>query len=115
MATPPAREQLDPLRMGERYTAQSITDRRKLHILDPHVVCKATEHIPEMIALIERLIAKGHAYVAADGVYFDTTTFPGYGTRLNPEPPDTREAGAPAEINPTTPHPFHFPPCPPPN
>ena len=61
-----------------------------------------------MIALIERLIAKGNAYVAADGVYFDTTTFPGYGTRLNPEPPDERQAGARVEVNPNKRHAFDF-------
>lgn len=100
MAVGARREQLDPLAMAERYTAQFMVDRRKLHILDPQVVAKATQHIPEMIALIERLIANGNAYVAADGVYFDTKTFPGYGTRLNPEPPDQREAGARVEVNP---------------
>ncbi len=102
------REGLDPLKMAERYTAQFMEDRRKLAILDPHVVAKATEHIPEMIALIERLIAKGNAYVAADGVYFDTTTFPGYGTRLNPEPPDERQAGARVEVNPNKRNAFDF-------
>jgi cysteinyl-tRNA synthetase len=61
-----------------------------------------------MIALIERLIAKGHAYVAADGVYFDTKTFPGYGTRLNPEPPETRQAGARVEVNPNKRNTFDF-------
>ena len=108
MAIAAAREHLDPLQMAERYTAQFMTDRRRLNILDPHVVCKATEHIPEMIALIERLIANGHAYAASDGVYFDTTTFPGYGTRLNPEPPDSREAGARVEVNPNKRNPFDF-------
>jgi cysteinyl-tRNA synthetase len=102
------REGLDPLAMAERYTQQFMIDRRKLNILDPHVVAKATEHIPQMVALIERLIAKGNAYVAADGVYFDTTTFPGYGTRLNPEPPDSREAGARVEVNPNKRHAFDF-------
>jgi cysteinyl-tRNA synthetase len=108
MAVGAEREHLDPLKMAERYTAQFMVDRRKLHILDPHVVAKATEHIPEMIALIQRLLAKGHAYVAADGVYFDTTTFPGYGTRLNPEPPDERQAGARVEVNPNKRHTFDF-------
>jgi cysteinyl-tRNA synthetase len=102
------REGLDPLAMAERYTAQFMVDRRKLQILDPHVVAKATAHIPEMIALIERLIAKGNAYVAADGVYFDTKTFPGYGTRLNPEPPDERQAGARVEVNPNKRNAFDF-------
>src|SRR5216683_6797310 len=56
MAIGARREGLDPLAMAERYTAQFMIDRRKLNIGDPHVIAKATEHIPEMIALIERLI-----------------------------------------------------------
>jgi cysteinyl-tRNA synthetase len=108
MAVGARREGLDPLAMAERYTAQFMVDRRRLNILDPHVVAKATEHIPEMIALIERLIATDHAYAAADGVYFDTKTFPGYGTRLNPEPPDERQAGARVEVNPNKRNAFDF-------
>ena len=108
MALAAQREHLDPLAMAEKYTDQFMVDRRKLNIRDPHIIAKATEHIPEMIALIERLISKGHAYVAPDGVYFDTTTFPGYGTRLNPEPPDSREAGARVEVNPHKRNPFDF-------
>jgi len=108
MAVGAQREGLDPLAMAERYTAQFMIDRRRLNILDPHVVAKATEHIPEMIALIERLIAKGNAYVAADGVYFDTKTVAGYGTRLNPEPPDERQAGARVEVNPNKRNAFDF-------
>ena len=102
------REHVDPLVVAERYTKQFFIDRAKLNILEPKIVPKATEHIPEMIALIERLIAKGHAYVAADGVYFDTKTFPGYGTRLNPESPETRQAGARVEVNPNKRNTFDF-------
>jgi cysteinyl-tRNA synthetase len=101
-------EQLPPLAIAEKYTRLFLEDRHKLNILDPHVMPKATDHIPEMIALIERLIAKGHAYVAADGVYFDTSTFPGYGSRLNTEPLDERQAGARVEVNPNKRHPFDF-------
>jgi len=108
MAIGARREGIDPLAMAEKYTEQFMIDRRKLSILDPHVIAKATEHIAEMVALIDRLIANGHAYVAADGVYFDTTTFPGYGTRLNAEPPDERQAGARVEVNPNKRHPFDF-------
>ena len=108
MAVTARRLHVDPLVLAERYTTQFMIDRRRLNILDPHVVAKATDHIPEMIALIERLIAKGSAYAAADGVYFDSTTFPGYGTRLNPEPPDERKAGARVEVNPNKRHPFDF-------
>ena len=102
------RERKDPQALAEMYTRQFFEDRHKLNILDPHVICKATEHIPHMIRLIERLLATGHAYVAADGVYYDVTTFPGYGTRLNAEPPDERVAGARIEVNPNKRHPFDF-------
>jgi len=108
MAVGAEREHLDPLAMAERYTAQFMVDRRKLNIMDPQVVARATRHVPEMIALIEQLIANGHGYVAPDGVYYDTKTFPGYGTRLNPEPPDQREAGARVEVNPNKRNPFDF-------
>ena len=108
MAVTARREHVDPLVLAERYTKQFFIDRAKLNILEPRVVSKATDHIPEMIALIERLIATGHAYVAEDGVYFDTTTFAGYGMRLNPEPPDKREAGARVEVNPNKRNTFDF-------
>src|SRR6476660_3866050 len=108
MAIGARRENVDPLVIAERYTKQFFIDRAKLNILEPKIVAKATDHIPEMIALIERLIAKGNAYVAADGVYFDTTTFPGYGTRLNPESPETRQAGARVEVNPNKRSTFDF-------
>jgi len=102
------RENVDPLTIAAKYTAKFMDDRHKLNILDPHVMPKATDHIPDMIRLIERLIEKGNAYVAPDGVYFDTTSFPGYGTRLNAEPPDERQAGARVEVNPNKRHPFDF-------
>jgi cysteinyl-tRNA synthetase len=42
-------------------------------------LCRATDHIPEQIALIKRLEDKGFTYRTSDGVYFDTVKFPGYG------------------------------------
>ena len=101
-------EHLSPLAIAEKYTRIFLEDRHKLNILDPHIMPKATDHIPDMIVLIERLIAKGHAYVAPDGVYFDTSTLSGYGTRLTTEPPDERQAGARVEVNPNKRHPFDF-------
>ena len=98
----------EPLEIAAMYTKQFLADRRKLNILDPHVMPKATEHIGPMIELITRLIEKGNAYVAPDGVYFDVATFPGYGTRLNAEPPDERQAGARVEVNENKRHPYDF-------
>src|SRR2546425_3456550 len=97
-----------PLEIASEFTRLFMEARRKLNVLEPHVMSKATDHIPDMIELIKRLIEKGNAYVAADGVYFDTTTFPGYGTRLNPEPPEARKDGARVEVNPNKRSRFDF-------
>jgi len=53
-------------------------DIEKLNIEPPAVKCRATEHVPEMIALVEKLVANGHAYETRQAVYFDVTTFPTY-------------------------------------
>jgi cysteinyl-tRNA synthetase len=71
-------------------------DRHYLRIEDAEVYPKATEHIPEMIALVERLLERGVAYLADDGsVYFAIGRFPPYGrlSRL-----DTREIKTGARV-----------------
>jgi len=57
-----------------------------LGLLEPTHSPHATEHIPDMIALVESLITKGHAYQAEDGsanVFFDTSSWPSYGELTN--------------------------------
>jgi cysteinyl-tRNA synthetase len=61
------------------YTDHFYTTMDALNVLRPTVICKATEHIPEQISLIQKLIANGHAYETPEAVYFDVMTFPGYG------------------------------------
>ena len=71
-------------------------DREYLRIESAESYPRATEFIPQMIALVERLIARGVAYLAEDGsVYFAIGRFPGYGklSRL-----DTREVKAGARV-----------------
>ncbi len=61
------------------YTQEFFRDLDSLNIRRAHIIPRATETIPDMIALIERLIAKKHAYVAADGsVYYSIQSFPDY-------------------------------------
>jgi cysteinyl-tRNA synthetase len=60
------------------YTEQWLRDRRRLRCLDAEVYCKATEHVPQQIALAQALEARGHTYRIADGLYFDVSTFPRY-------------------------------------
>ena len=65
--------------IAERYTKAFIDDMHAVGVLDPDVRPKATEEIPEMIELVQRLIDTGHAYEAAGDVYFSVRSFPEYG------------------------------------
>ena len=66
--------------ISERYIAECKKDMEGMNILPATKNPKATEEIDGMIQMIEELIEKGHAYVAADGtVYFDVTSDPSYG------------------------------------
>ena len=71
------------LEVAEFYTAAFMRDIDALNIRRPDVICKATEHIPDMIALIEKLEANGHTYSAGGNLYYDISTFPGYGRLAN--------------------------------
>ena len=61
------------------YTDAFFADEKALNIKRPNVVCKATDHIQEMIALIKRLEEKGHTYTAGGNVYFSIDTIDDYG------------------------------------
>lgn len=81
-----AREQKKtPGEIADFYTKAFLADLKSMHVKTPNVICKASDHIPEMIKLVQKLEKKGFAYPASSGVYFDTQKFPGYGqlARLN--------------------------------
>ncbi len=61
------------------YTDAFFADEKALNIKRPNVVCKATDHISDMIALIKRLEEKGHTYTAGGNVYFSIDTIDDYG------------------------------------
>ncbi len=66
------------LEIAAMYTEQWLRDRRQLNIRDPDVLCRATEHIAEQIALAKALEDNGFTYTISDGVYFDVSRFPRY-------------------------------------
>ena len=72
------RERKSAWEIAQIYTDAFLSDCRELNVLPPDVRCKATDHIPEQIALIERLQAKGFIYRTSDGLYFETARFPAY-------------------------------------
>ena len=65
--------------IAELYTTAFRQDIAALNILEPSIWCRATDHITEQIADIERIEARGLAYQTTDGVYFDTSKQSGYG------------------------------------
>jgi cysteinyl-tRNA synthetase len=83
----------------ERYGRFYFEDLGALGVRRPDVVPFATGHIPEMVAMIERLIAAGHAYCAEGHVLFDVPSWPDYG-RLSKRPMDEMIAGARVDVAP---------------
>jgi cysteinyl-tRNA synthetase len=78
----------------DRYTDSFHERLRMLGIGMPDVEPRATEHIPEMISLIEALIQKGHAYApeeASGDVYYAVESFPRYGALSHQRPDEMRE------------------------
>ncbi|HUT02129.1 MAG TPA: cysteine--tRNA ligase [Phycisphaerae bacterium] len=66
--------------LADFYWQAFRRDLKRLNILEPDVWCKATDHIAQQIAMVERLQEKGYTYVIeSDGVYFDTSKLPDYG------------------------------------
>ncbi len=75
-----AREQgMSVWEIAEFFTKAFFNDTDRMNILTPDVNCKATEHIPEMIALVKRLEDRGFTYESGGNVYFDSSKLADYG------------------------------------
>lgn len=68
-----------PWQIAAFYTDAFRSDETKLHIQPAHIFPRATDHIAEMIALTQRLLARGYAYEAQGNVFFSVAAFPQYG------------------------------------
>ncbi|MFU2128599.1 cysteine--tRNA ligase [Gallibacterium anatis] len=92
----------------DRMVAEMYKDFDALNIQRPDFEPRATHHIPEIIALVQRLIDNGHAYVAQNGdVMFDVDSFPEYG-KLSRQDLSQLQAGARVEINDIKKNPMDF-------
>lgn len=69
--------------IAEFYTKAFNEDARNLNILEPDILCRATDHINEQVNLIQILIDKNFTYKTSDGIYFDTTKIDDYGKLVN--------------------------------
>ncbi len=92
---------------GEQYIKEYIDSSMKMNILQPYYYPRATQHIDEIINLVEKLIEKGYAYVAEGDVYYKTEMFKDYGKLSGKKIEDLR-SGARIEINPKKKNPLDF-------
>jgi cysteinyl-tRNA synthetase len=91
------RRGLHPMAVVEIFMKSYLEDMDALNILRPDIMPRASAHIPEQIACVEALLAKGHAYEVNGSVYFDVASFKEYG-KLSGRSVDELEAGARVEV-----------------
>ncbi|HKW78221.1 MAG TPA: cysteine--tRNA ligase [Candidatus Limnocylindria bacterium] len=96
-----------PMEIAATYEARFREDERALGIGDATVYPRATAHVPEMIAMIERLVANGLAYVVDGTVYYAVKSFPGYG-RLSGNVQEALKQGVRADVDPQKRDPSDF-------
>lgn len=93
--------------VAQKYTEAFIDDMDHLNLKPANLTPKATEHIPEMIDMIETLIEKGYAYEVDGDVYFEIAKKSDYG-KLSHRSIEEVEAGARVEIDPRKRDPLDF-------
>ena len=93
--------------LGERFIAEYKKDAKALGVREATVHPRATQHIGDIIALVQKLVDKGLAYATADGVYFDTQAYDHYG-RLSGQDLEALEAGARINVDEQKRHPMDF-------
>ncbi|MEM3437331.1 MAG: cysteine--tRNA ligase [Nitrososphaerales archaeon] len=80
----------DPIKLARRFEESFFQDMASLGINTINVYARASEHIPEIIDQIKRLIEKGFAYITKTGVYFDVSKFEDYGKLSHQNPEELR-------------------------
>ena len=90
-------ELLEPMEVAEKYTWSYFDAMQALNVLRPSIAPRASGHIPEMLELTERLLARGVAYERKGSVYFRVRSFPEYG-KLSGKRLEELRAGARVEV-----------------
>lgn len=93
-------ENMDAIALAAKYVNEYFTDADALNVMRADVHPKVSEHLPEIVEMIGRLIERGIAYTIPEGdVYFSVRDFPGYG-KLSGRSLDDMLAGARVEVDP---------------
>jgi len=103
-----AREkQMSAWDIAEYYTKDFFSAMQKLNVKRPDIVCRATDHVTQMVELIQKLEEKGFTYRTSDGIYFDTSRFAKYPNFARLDLQQLKE-GARVEPNPEKRNPSDF-------
>ena len=100
-------EKKDPLEIAKIYTERFFNDFERLNIERPEIVCKATDHIKEMIQFVQRLIDNGYAYETSTAIYFDVSKLDKYGV-LSGVDVRKQKAGARVKVDEEKRNPYDF-------
>jgi len=103
-----AREEgIDPSEVAEKYIRSYEEDMNILRVKEPTHKPRVTQHITQIIQMIEKILENGHGYVVDGNVYFDVLSFPSYG-KLSGRNIDELQSGARVEVDPNKKHPLDF-------
>ena len=100
-------EHKSPTEIAAHYTKLFFDDLKLLNIETPEIVCKATDHIKEMLEYVETLVEKGYAYETSTAIYFDVSKLDKYPILSNLNVED-QKAGARVEVDPEKKNPYDF-------
>ena len=101
------RENKNPYDIAKFYTEAFFKDMESLNIEIPEIIAKATEHIPEMIEYVKKIIENGYAYETSKGIYFDISKLDKYPVLSNRKM-DEQIAGARVDVDPEKKNPYDF-------
>lgn len=100
-------ENKTPLEIAEYYTKLFFNDLERLNIETPEVVCKATDHIKEMLEMVQKIMENGFAYETSTAIYFDVSKLDNYGI-LSGINLKEQKSGARVEVDPEKRNPYDF-------
>lgn len=100
-------EHKTPLEIAEHYTKLFFQDLEDLNIETPEIICKATDHIPEMLEYVKKLVENGYAYETSTAIYFDISKLDKYPILSNLDI-EEQKAGARVDVDPEKRNPYDF-------
>ena len=100
-------EHKTPLEIAKHYTELFFEDLKALNIETPEIICKATDHIPEMLEYVEKLMKNGYAYETSTAIYFDISKLDQYPILSNINL-DDQKAGARVDVDTEKRNPYDF-------